>query len=491
MVNLIKVFAILFLVLPAYISANECQVSVIPTLTLSGKLEDTYKAVIINLGDVDTGNILLSSSDDIVSVEGLDTVKGGYETPGSIYVDGFYSFTYTVESGKTVSWSATCTASLSPRSKAKATKAPTAAPTHKATTTAKPKATTTTTTVKPKSTTTAKPKTTTTTAKPAATAAPAKSSTSTAKPSGSSTGQVCSGGSWWKPAPTTTWQWQLTGTIDTSVDVQMYDIDLFDNTAATISTLHSQGRVVICYFSTQYEDWRPDASDFTAAILGNGLDGWEGENYVDIRSTVVRNIMTARMDLAVTKGCDGLEPDNVDGYESDTGFPLTAADQLNFNEFIAAQAHARGLSVGLKNDVDQGKTLEPFFDWALDEQCYEYSECDTLTSFITNGKAVFNAEYSGSAAKVCPYMVGIQFSSLIKTLDLTATIKAQCCTYAPGGCAAVAAHTCVTSESSLIADNAPTLETVDILEQEFTASATTTYASVLLVSVAVLLGLNL
>jgi len=90
-------------------------------------------------------------------------------------------------------------------------------------------------------------------------------------------------------------------------------------------------------------------------------------------------------------------------------------------------------------------------------------------------------------------MVGIQFSSLIKTLDLTATIKAQCCTYAPGGCAAVAAHTCVTSESSLIADNAPTLETVDILEQEqeFTASATTTYASVLLVSVAVLLGLNL
>jgi len=271
----------------------------------------------------------------------------------------------------------------------------------------------------------------------------------------------------------------------------MYDIDLFDNTAATISTLHSQGRVVICYFSTQYEDWRPDASDFTAAVLGNGLDGWEGENYVDIRSTVVRNIMTARMDLAVTKGCDGLEPDNVDGYTANTGFPLTAADQLNFNEFIASSAHARGLSVGLKNDVDQGAALEPFFDWALDEQCYEYSECDTLKSFITNGKAVFNAEYSGTAAKVCPYMVGIQFSSLIKTLDLTATIKSQCCTYATGGCAAVAAHTCVSSVANMIADNAPELVVAPAHTEEFTASATSTYASVAVLAVAAVVALNL
>jgi len=292
----------------------------------------------------------------------------------------------------------------------------------------------------------------------------------------------------------TTYQWQLTGTIDTSIDVQMYDIDLFDNTAATISTLHSEGRFVICYFSTQYENWRPDASDFTAAVIGNGLDGWAGENYVDIRSTVVRNIMTARMDLAVSKGCDGLEPDNVDGYTADTGFPLTAADQLNFNEFIATQAHQRFLSVGLKNDVDQGKTLEPFFDWALDEQCYEYSECNTLSSFITAGKAVFNTEYSGSASAICPYMVGIQFSSLLKTLDLTATIKAQCCTYAPGGCAALAPYKCISAEpSSLIADNAPVLEAapVAVAEHQFVASATTNYVSVLVIAAAALVVLNL
>jgi len=253
----------------------------------------------------------------------------------------------------------------------------------------------------------------------------------------------------------TTWQWQLTGTIDTSLNVQMYDIDLFDNTAATIKTLHNAGRVVICYFSTQYENWRPDASEFTAAVLGNGLDGWEGENYVDIRSTVVRNIMTARMDLAVTKGCDGLEPDNVDGYESNTGFPLTAADQIDFNTFIANQAHLRFLSVALKNDLDQAAQLEPSFDWILDEQCNQYDECDTLAPFVKAGKAAFNCEYQGSASSFCPKMVTADISSILKDLNLDASVAAQCCTYATGGCAAVASHKCVSQMSSVI--NNPTM----------------------------------
>jgi len=271
----------------------------------------------------------------------------------------------------------------------------------------------------------------------------------------------------------------------------MYDIDMFDNNAATVSSLHSAGRVVICYFSTQYEDWRPDASSFTSAVIGKGLDGWAGENYVDIRSTVVRNIMSSRLDYAVNMGCDGVEPDNVDGYTATSGFPLTAADQLSFNEFIAAQAHARGLSVGLKNDIDQAAALVSYFDWALNEQCYEYSECASLSTFISHGKAVFNTEYSGTASKVCPYMVGLKYSSLIKTLDLTASIKAECCTYATGGCA-VAAYTCVSSSSSLIADNAPILETDNIgAEEQYVASATTTYASMLFVVVAALAVANL
>jgi len=227
----------------------------------------------------------------------------------------------------------------------------------------------------------------------------------------------------------------------------MYDIDLFDNTAATIQTLHSQGRVVICYFSTQYENWRPDASSFTPAVIGNGIDGWAGENYVDIRSTVVRNIMSSRLELALSKGCDGVEPDNVDGYENDSGFPLTASDQISFNTFIAAQGHSLGLSVGLKNDVDQSSDLEPYFDWSLDEQCNEYDECDTLYNFISAGKAVFNCEYSGSASTVCPQMVAEKFSTIFKTMDLTAEVDANCCTDQSNGCAA-AGYRCISQETS-------------------------------------------
>jgi len=183
--------------------------------------------------------------------------------------------------------------------------------------------------------------------------------------------------------------------------------------------------------------------------LGNNLDDWAGEQYVDIRSSVVRSIMAARMDLAVSKGCDGIEPDNVDGYQSSTGFPLKSADQLDYNKYLASEAHKRGLSIGLKNDLDQAAALVSYFDWALNEECYSYSECTTLNVFINAGKAVFNTEYSGSASTVCNYMNGIKFSSLIKTLDLTAKITAECCTYRSGGCTP-APSTCGTTASALM-----------------------------------------
>jgi len=246
----------------------------------------------------------------------------------------------------------------------------------------------------------------------------------------------CPEGSWWAPTPLTTWQWQLQGTVDTSVDVQMYDVDLFDTPQATIDKLHKDGRVVICYFSTQYESWRADAKLFTPAVLGKNLDDWEGEKWVDIRSPIVRTVMQGRLDLAFNKSCDGVEPDNVDGYSVKTGFPLTANDQISFNTFLANEAHTRSLSVALKNDLDQAKALQPVFDWALNEECYSYDECTLLNPFISANKAVFNAEYSGTAAKVCPYMVGLKFSSLIKKIALDASITAQCCTYENGGCKA-------------------------------------------------------
>ena len=129
------------------------------------------------------------------------------------------------------------------------------------------------------------------------------------------------------------WHLQLQGTLQ-KPNRQLYDIDLFDTPATTIAELKNQGRTVICYFSAgSYENWRPDANQFPQAALGKPLDGWEGENWLDIRNATVRSIMGKRMDLAKQKGCDGVDPDNVDGYSNDTGLPLTAAHQLDYNRF--------------------------------------------------------------------------------------------------------------------------------------------------------------
>lgn len=230
----------------------------------------------------------------------------------------------------------------------------------------------------------------------------------------------------WRPAPGTTWQWQLSGAIDASFDAQMYDIDLFDAPVETIDGLRSAGRIVICYFSAgSYEDWRDDAGEFPAEALGNDLDGWEGERWLDVRDETVRDIMLARLDVALDKGCDGVEPDNVDGYDNDNGLGLTATDQLDFNRFIADAAHARGLSVGLKNDLGQLDELADDFDWALNEECHAYDECAAYDEFLAAGKAVFNAEYvddwtdaSALAADICGAFP--QISTIIKEWDLTA-----------------------------------------------------------------------
>jgi hypothetical protein len=233
-------------------------------------------------------------------------------------------------------------------------------------------------------------------------------------------GQDASGAGVWRPAPGTSWQWQLTSPVDESVEAAVYDVDLFDNGSEVVASLHARGRKAICYLSAgSWEAWRPDAHRFPPQVLGRSLDGWPGERWLDVRRIdVLRPIVEDRLDLCRAKGFDGVEPDNVDGYANDSGFPLTAEDQLRYNVFLAAAAHARGLSVGLKNDLDQVEDLSPYFDWAVNEQCFEYDECEALEPFIAAGKAVFHVEYRLETRQFCPQANAMRFSSMRKDLSL-------------------------------------------------------------------------
>jgi hypothetical protein len=226
----------------------------------------------------------------------------------------------------------------------------------------------------------------------------------------------------WIPSPTTTWQWQLTNPVDQSVDAQLFDIDLFDNPASVVAALHARGRRVACYLDAGTRDpGRPDSGDFPADAVGKELPDWPGERWLDVRRLdVLGPILERRLDLCRQKGFDAVEPDNVDAYANDSGFPLTSADQLRFNRFLARAAHARGLSVGLKNDLDQAATLEPDFDWALNEQCFQYHECDRLQPFVRAGKAVFVAEYELDTATFCPQARAAGMMAMRKRLALDA-----------------------------------------------------------------------
>jgi hypothetical protein len=229
----------------------------------------------------------------------------------------------------------------------------------------------------------------------------------------------------WRPAPGTTWQYQLSGGLDLSVDAEVYDVDWQETTAAQVAELHRSGRRVVCYLNAgAHEQWRPDAGSYPADVLGKPLDGWPGERWVDVRRLdVLLPLLARRMDVCVAKGFDAVEPDNVDGYANETGFPLTAADQLVFNTAVASLAHERGLSVALKNDVEQIGALEPVFDFAVNEECLVYDECAEYRPFTEAGKAVLHVEYSDPTPQLCEAVSPIRLSSILKNLDLDAALR--------------------------------------------------------------------
>ncbi len=224
----------------------------------------------------------------------------------------------------------------------------------------------------------------------------------------------------WIPKPTATFQYQLSGAIDTGVDAKVFDVDAFDVTRRTISQLHARGKRVICYVDAgSWESYRPDIDSYPDDILGKAVDGWPDERWLDIRRLdVLKPIMRHRVDRCAAKGFDGVEYDWTDSYLQDAGFPLTRDDQLAYDRWLAWLAHDRGLSVGLKNSAPLVRSVVGRFDFVITEQCFQYRECRLYRPFRDAGKAHFDVEYHLRRDEFCDTAHAHGVSAIRKHLSL-------------------------------------------------------------------------
>ncbi len=259
----------------------------------------------------------------------------------------------------------------------------------------------------------------------------------------------------WSPAINTPWQWMIGHALDinnakdmgltdpsgktlTSPIPVMYDIDGFYNGLDpncnirdkngvcslgdndVIKQLHGMGKKVVCYIDTGvYESYRPDAYKFPSSVIGSADSGWNGSNWLDIRRTdILFPIMDSRIKMCRDKGYDSIEPDEMVDYSNPSGFPLTYQDQLVYNRGMAQIAHKYGISIALKDDPEQAADLVGNFDWMLNEQCYEYSECSLLDPFSKAGKAVFDVEYKTAASTFCADANARKYNAMQMPLNL-------------------------------------------------------------------------
>jgi len=233
---------------------------------------------------------------------------------------------------------------------------------------------------------------------------------------------------WWHPTVGLTWQWQIgNNDIDISIEADVYDIDLYVD-QSVIDELHAKGRKVIGYISVgSYEDWRPDKDKFPPEVLGKAYEGWKGEKWLDIRQIdKLAPIMLARLDLCKAKGFDAVEPDNMEIYDNNTGFPITYQDQSKYALWLAEEAHKRGLAIGQKNAADQVKDLVKHFDFAITEDAFYYAWAEKMNPYVEAGKPVFDAEYTdlnGDFESFCQKSKQLKFNTILKNRGLDAWIR--------------------------------------------------------------------
>jgi hypothetical protein len=219
------------------------------------------------------------------------------------------------------------------------------------------------------------------------------------------------------PTPGVTWQAQLSGTVDAALDVDVFYLDADFASAAVLSALRAKGKIILCYVSAgTFEPWRDDAGAFPPSTLGDPLANYPREQWLDLRSPEVHDLMRARFAAMASAGCDGVYPSTLDAHLHTTGFDITRADVSEYATFLATEIHAAGMSAGLSAPADLIDEVEVDYDWALAIDCLAASGCTPWAKVRQSGRAVLLVEFgdASDASRVCNAASTLGFDAIVK-----------------------------------------------------------------------------
>lgn len=213
----------------------------------------------------------------------------------------------------------------------------------------------------------------------------------------------------WEPNAGDSWEYQTRNRLKSKAQLDVrnmernpsgaavFDIDLFQNDKELINELHANGTRVICSFSAgTVEIWRPDASYFPAHAQGRAQADHLGARWLNIKDATVQQLMRKRIDLAVHKDCDAVDPTNVDAYQ--IAAKICQDDAVAYVKMLAEHAHSKNLAFGLRNAPDIAGRLMEDIDFSVCESCSRTKDCEAYQKFIDAGKPVFHVEYANETA---------------------------------------------------------------------------------------------
>jgi hypothetical protein len=218
-------------------------------------------------------------------------------------------------------------------------------------------------------------------------------------------------------------------TFDFTSDNNIYNegsevliLDAFETDQNQISNFKLLHKKVIAFVSVGiWQEWIYDANLFSAELLGNNVDGWAAERWLDIRNhALLLPRIQERLNMIKNKGFDGVAIRGMDEYLNASGFPISYQEEIEYCRLILSYAHSIGLSTGQVNAIPLIVEFSDEFDWLLVQNAFKYSEVQVASAYINQEKAVLAIEYNDSFSEtdfysnVCP---------LASTLRITAILK--------------------------------------------------------------------